>query len=69
MGIVGTNREGMTKYRRFPVNLEARDDEVLPYGVKIGVWALNFGPTGRRAGRQFGPDGKRITNGPVTDLS
>ena len=51
------------------MNLEARDDEVLPQGVKIGVWALNFGPTGRRAGRQFGPDGKRITNGPVTDLS
>ena len=51
------------------MNLEARDAGVLSQGVKIGVSALNFGPVGRHAGRQFGPGGKRIINGPVTDLS
>jgi hypothetical protein len=59
----------MTKYRRFPVNLKGRDDEVLSLGVKIGVWALNFSPAGRHPGRQFGPRGVRSTHGPVTGLS
>ena len=51
------------------MNLEVRDDEAPPHGVKIGVWAHNFSPAGMLAGRQFAPRGERSTNGLVTGLS
>jgi hypothetical protein len=59
----------MSKYQRFPVNLEEGSAKVLLQGVKSGVWALNFGRIGRAVDLHFDWLGERITNGVVTDVS
>ena len=69
MGIAGTNRKGMSKYRRFPENLEGRSAGMWPQGVKIGANALNFDQGEEVRGAKFGRLGERITNATVTDLS
>ena len=67
MGIAGTNREGMGKYRRFPENPKQRCRAEPFQVVKIGISGPNFlAPEGALAD-PFDDRGERFANAAVTD--
>ena len=66
MGIAGTNREGMRKYRRFVENLKGSSDRGGALGVCNARSGQFFAPSPAASIGHFGRHGLRIQNGAVT---
>jgi hypothetical protein len=69
VGIVGTNREGMRKYRRFPENPEARREGDGRRGVGNGAAPATFRLAAATHRAAFRGRGFRTANAIVTVLS
>ncbi len=69
MGIAGTNREGMRKYRRFVGNLKWRSSRGGDLGVRNANAAQFLEPWRAASIGHFAPRGFCFENGAVTVLS